>query len=78
MLLLPLGDASVNDLNRFRQPIVAHGRVGACASPFNVEVSRQVLNVDAGKPRAIFSRTWLLPTKLNPQMPPPEAFVSTA
>lgn len=42
MLLLPLGDVSVNDLNRFRQLIVAYSWVGSCALQFNVEVSRQV------------------------------------
>lgn len=44
-LLLPLGDVSVNDLNRSRQFTVAYGRVGSPrgkALPFPVEVSRQV------------------------------------
>lgn len=39
MLFWPLGDVSVNDLNRFRQLIVAYGGVGSCALPLNVEVS---------------------------------------
>lgn len=50
------------------QSVIVHERLLLCSSTLLLYHGslKAGLNVDVGKPQAIFSRAWLLPTQLTP------------